>query len=47
MKVVYDPKNGEPKKRNAYLSSDFMRKWQIENLKRGLAISGVTDKNSK
>jgi len=47
MKVVYDPKKGKPKKRTAHLTWQFIQKWQAENLKRGLVILGVTDKNSK
>jgi hypothetical protein len=47
MKVMYDPKNGRPKKRSAYLSSDFIRKWQKKNIQLGLAISHGSEKNSK
>ncbi len=47
MKVMYDPKNGKAKKRTAKLTIEFIRKWQIENIQRGLAISHSSEKNSK
>jgi hypothetical protein len=45
MKVMYDPKKGKSKKQSAYLSTDFIRKWQKKNIQLGKTISGVSDKN--
>ncbi len=40
MKVVYDPKKGKPKKRIAYLTAEFIRKWQEKNIQLGLTFTG-------